>query len=286
MPKSTFQRVGVLSGALLFAGSWLAAYYEQAALIGALTLVIMLFAGWRIIEQQSETEINSRVWSAALWGVLVASVARLLGLLSVRWALGRGVIRTSGDYQLFKNGLGELMRMVLNGTWLSSAVLLLVAALLMAVMVIVIDYLREESHPESQSDRPSNLEETLAVDSLTASALKKAKVTSPTDLVERGKNAAGRVDLMKKSGLSKDAVGRLVSQADLQRVRGVTPQLASLLVACGVSEPADLAKRHAAGLAKKLIKNNDRLALVENLEKVDLEDLVQRAKKVTKQVRR
>jgi predicted flap endonuclease-1-like 5' DNA nuclease len=81
-------------------------------------------------------------------------------------------------------------------------------------------------------------------------------VRSTEKLLALGATAAGRKDLVERTGVNADQILRWVNHADLFRIKGVAGQYAELLEAAGVDSVVELGTRNAANLHAKLIEAN------------------------------
>jgi predicted flap endonuclease-1-like 5' DNA nuclease len=78
--------------------------------------------------------------------------------------------------------------------------------------------------------------------------LKKAKVTTTEELLDKAAKAKDRKALAKASGLSAADLLALAKRCDLLRIKGVGTEMVLLLEAAGVKSTADLVKQDAAKL--------------------------------------
>ncbi len=114
-----------------------------------------------------------------------------------------------------------------------------------------------------------------------AEKLKTAGVASAEDLLEKGKNPAGRKALAEKSGISDKLVLEWVNHVDLFRIKGVGSEYADLLEEAGVDTVPELAKRVPANLTQKMEEVNAAKKLVRKVPVLSqVTDWVEQAKKL------
>ena len=98
-----------------------------------------------------------------------------------------------------------------------------------------------------------------------AEKFKKAGVGSVEKLLEHGATRSGRKKLAEASGIDDTRVLRFVNHADLMRIKGVGGEYSELLEAAGVDTVAELARRNAENLHKKMQEVNAKKKLVRSL---------------------
>jgi predicted flap endonuclease-1-like 5' DNA nuclease len=81
-----------------------------------------------------------------------------------------------------------------------------------------------------------------------AEKLKKAKVTTTEELLDKAAKAKDRKALAKASGLSAGDLLGLAKRCDLLRIKGIGTEMVLLLEAAGVKSTADLVKQEPAKL--------------------------------------
>lgn len=77
-------------------------------------------------------------------------------------------------------------------------------------------------------------------------------VTTVEDLLATGATKSGRKKMAEDTGISESKLLTWINMADLFRIKGVGPQFAELLVACGVDTVKELRTRNAENLHAKL----------------------------------
>lgn len=74
------------------------------------------------------------------------------------------------------------------------------------------------------------------------------------DLLKIGATKSGRKKLAEDTGISESRLLTWINMADLFRIKGVGPQFAELLEACGVDTVKELRNRNAENLHTKMIE--------------------------------
>ncbi len=110
-----------------------------------------------------------------------------------------------------------------------------------------------------------NIEDVEGIGPRYAATLRTAGVTTTDGLLERGATRKGRAELAGTLGISEKLILEWVNHADLMRLKGVGPEYADLLEACGVDSPAELAQRNGANLARAIGEANEKKKLVRQL---------------------
>ena len=95
--------------------------------------------------------------------------------------------------------------------------------------------------------------------------LEQAGVGSVEALLEQGKTAKGRADLVEKTGISSKLILKWVNRADLFRVKGIGEEYGDLLEIVGVDTVPELAQRNAENLYNKMVEINNERKLVRRL---------------------
>lgn len=97
--------------------------------------------------------------------------------------------------------------------------------------------------------------------------------------LQRCASARGRQGLAEKTGLSGKLIARWARQADLLRIRGLSPQAAELFELAGVTSIRDLAGRKAEQLTQKLLEINQVNTIMEVLpSQAMVEEWIEQAK--------
>ncbi|MDJ0835830.1 MAG: DUF4332 domain-containing protein [Acidobacteriota bacterium] len=81
-------------------------------------------------------------------------------------------------------------------------------------------------------------------------------------LLERGKDRDGRVQLAEETGLPYKMILRWTNMADLFRIKGVAEEYSDLLEASGVDTVVELARRNAGNLHRTMTEINEQRKLV------------------------
>ncbi len=109
------------------------------------------------------------------------------------------------------------------------------------------------------------LKDVEGIGSVYARKLKKAGVTGPIGLLNKGATPKGRKEISKNSGVGPKLVLEFVNHVDLFRVKGVAGEYADLLEEAGVDTVVELAKRNPPTLYKKMMDVNKKKKLVRQL---------------------
>lgn len=111
--------------------------------------------------------------------------------------------------------------------------------------------------------------------------LKKAKVTTTEELLNKSAKAKDRKALAKESGLSAADLLTLAKRCDLLRIKGVGSEMVLLLEAAGVKSTADLIKQDAAKLMTAVNDANKKSKITEKPPtEPQLADWIDQAKKL------
>ncbi len=114
-----------------------------------------------------------------------------------------------------------------------------------------------------------------------AEKLEMAGVGSLEALLEQGKTAKGRTDLVEKTGISGKLVLKWVNRADLFRVKGIGEEYGDLLEIAGVDTVPGLAQRNAENLYNKMAEVNEERKLVRRLPSQNqVADWIEQAKQL------
>ena len=100
---------------------------------------------------------------------------------------------------------------------------------------------------------------------VTAEKLALAGINTVEELLAKGADKNGRIEIAEKSGLTDQKVLYLVGMADLIRINGIGGEFAELLKASGVDTVKELATRNAANLYAKISEINAQKHLVRQL---------------------
>ena len=87
-------------------------------------------------------------------------------------------------------------------------------------------------------------------------------ITTVEGLLEKGKTARGRRELVETTGISSSQILRWVNCADLMRIKGIGEEYSELLEAAGVDTVPELALRNPANLYQKMVEANEVRKLV------------------------
>jgi uncharacterized membrane protein YwaF len=117
MLQSKYQRVGALSGVLMFLGAWLTGYYHNWV-VATVSVAVVLAALWYALDDESTEEIGTRTIRGFSVGVLAALVSRILGMLTMAWTYDSWSNTTLVKY----SGLSDVFRIVFNGRFWTSVV--------------------------------------------------------------------------------------------------------------------------------------------------------------------
>ena len=113
-----------------------------------------------------------------------------------------------------------------------------------------------------------------------------AGVRTIEQLLEAGATAAGRLSLADHTHVDDDDVMRWVHQADLLRIKGMTPEIAELLYLANVTTAPRLAYRSTDSLYAEIAELNALHALVRELPtRRELHGFITEAKTLPKLIR-
>ena len=143
MLQSNYQRVGALAGLLLFLGAWLSVFYDHWAWTAA-TIIAVLAAFWLALENETSEDLGDRAKKGMLIGVIAASVARILGLISMVWAFDSWSAPATRNY----DSISDLFRIILNGDLTSSLLAILGVGLVGAFMAYAMPYFTTDREEE------------------------------------------------------------------------------------------------------------------------------------------
>jgi predicted flap endonuclease-1-like 5' DNA nuclease len=108
-----------------------------------------------------------------------------------------------------------------------------------------------------------------AIPAADAQKLKSAGVSTTFQLLEKAGDAKARKDLARATKIADKALEGWVQMADVMRVKGVGPDVARLLAACGVHTVAQLKTQDATRLSDEIMKVNSKQHLSENPPSVE-----------------
>lgn len=118
-----------------------------------------------------------------------------------------------------------------------------------------------------------------------AKKLSSAGITTTEGLIGKCGSAKGRKEIAAKTGLGEKDLLEWTNHADLFRIKGVGSEYSDLLEAVGVDSCAELAKRKAPNLTKKMEEVNAEKKLVRRTPPESVvEDWINQAKKLPKVV--
>ena len=107
-----------------------------------------------------------------------------------------------------------------------------------------------------------NIEKLEGIGPKYADALRAVGIQTVEDLLNDGGNRKGRIELVKRTGLSEAHILKCVNMADLFRINGVASQYAELLECAGVDTVKELKHRNAVNLANTMAQVNGEKNLV------------------------
>lgn len=143
MLQSKYQRVGALAGLLMFFGAWLSAFYNHWAW-ALVTIAVVLVAFWFALENESSEEMGPRTIRGFVVGALAAVVARILGMVTMAWAFDSWTSSVTQKYE----SISDLFRIVLNGTFVTSLVMILGVGLVGAFIAYSMPYFTTDREEE------------------------------------------------------------------------------------------------------------------------------------------
>ena len=109
----------------------------------------------------------------------------------------------------------------------------------------------------------------VGVDARSAAKLRRAGVSSVSDMWSRGGDRPGRNELSGTTGIEDDRLADWARKADLMRVKSIGPRYAALLDAAGVTSLKQLRRRSAESLHESLMEANRSAKVVESVPGVD-----------------
>lgn len=114
-----------------------------------------------------------------------------------------------------------------------------------------------------------------------ADKLANARIGTTQTLLKRGATRQGRKEIAKIAGVTGKKILNWVNRADLFRINGVGEEYSDLLEASGVDTVVELAQRNAEHLHEKMLKVNERRALVRRPPALaTVKDWIRQAKKL------
>jgi predicted flap endonuclease-1-like 5' DNA nuclease len=90
----------------------------------------------------------------------------------------------------------------------------------------------------------------------------KLNIKTTSDLLEAGQTPTQRIELAKKTGISKKLILEWVNLSDLFRIKGVGEEYSDLLEEAGVDTVVELARRNPENLHAKIVEVNEKKDLV------------------------
>ena len=107
-----------------------------------------------------------------------------------------------------------------------------------------------------------NIEKLEGVGPKYGEALRNVGIRTVEDLLNAGATRKGRIELIKRTGISEARILKCVNMADLFRINGIASQYAELLECAGVDTVTELKKRNAETLAARMAEVNKETHLV------------------------
>lgn len=108
-----------------------------------------------------------------------------------------------------------------------------------------------------------------AIPTADAQKLKGAGVSTTFQLLERAGDTRARKELARATKIADKTLEGWVQMADVMRVKGVGPDVARLLAACGVHTVTQLKSQDATRLNDEIVKVNSKQHLSENPPSVE-----------------
>lgn len=105
----------------------------------------------------------------------------------------------------------------------------------------------------------------VGIDARIGAKLKRAGVSSVTDLWTHAGDRKGRSDLSGVTGIPADSLEGWAKRADLMRVKDIGPRYAALLESAGVTSLKQLRRRSAGSLHEALLEANRKGKIVESV---------------------
>ena len=143
MLQSKYQRVGVLAGLLMFFGSWLSAFYNHWAW-ALVTVAVALAAFWIALENESTEDLGPRAIRGFVVGALAATVARILGMVTMAWAFDSWSTPVTEKYDSFS----DLFRVLINGNLTESIVAIVGVGLVGTFIAYAMPYFTADREEE------------------------------------------------------------------------------------------------------------------------------------------
>jgi len=109
------QRVGILTGVVLFIGSMMTAYFGNSNLWAWVTFVTFGFVVWTYARSWSERSLFDTAWAAFLLGALSAFTARILGAIASRSMFDTWRPTPRSEYDIINGEVIDTFKVVLNG---------------------------------------------------------------------------------------------------------------------------------------------------------------------------
>ena len=129
----------------------------------------------------------------------------------------------------------------------------------------------------------ANVRDIEGIGEVSATKLEGAGVHTEAQLLTTGATKKGRDELATKTGLSEHNIYKWVKMCDMNRVKGIGPQTAEVLLACGVDTVAELAHRNGEHLHAKMVEVNTAKNLSNHLPSAhQMEQYINEAKTLPK----
>ncbi len=126
------QRVGLLLGIVMFLGAMMTAYFDNAAVWSWVSLVTFAFVVWTVARiWRSST--GDAILRGAVIGAMAMVVARLVGLVSTRLLFSEWTVNSPG-YDVLSGPITDMQRVILNGSFGQTLILVIASSLLAAAI--------------------------------------------------------------------------------------------------------------------------------------------------------
>lgn len=119
----------------------------------------------------------------------------------------------------------------------------------------------------NSADQP--VTDVVGVDARAGAKLRRAGITTVSDLWTHAGDRTGRSDISGTTGISADRLEEWAKRADLMRVKAIGPAYANLLEAAGVTSLKQLRRRSAASLHESLVEINAKSKIVDTVPGLD-----------------
>lgn len=122
----------------------------------------------------------------------------------------------------------------------------------------------------------------VGVDARVGAKLRRAGVTTVSDMWSQAGDRSGRTDLAGITGISADRLAEYARRADLMRVEAIGPRYAALLEAAGVTSLKQLRRRSAGPLHEALTAVNKAQRIVDTVPtEEELADWISRSAEIS-----